>query len=144
MAFVLDCSVTLSWLLPDERGAATDALVDELQRTTAVAPASWPYEVANALLVAQRRARISDDDLNRVRRALTALPIKVEAVASQHVLYAVSDLGRRLDVTSYDAAYVELAARRRLPLATTATQGLRRAQGRGLAVASIEIWVRSM
>ena len=85
-----------------------------------------------------------DDDLNRVRRALTALPIKVEAVANQHVLYAVSDLGRRLDVASYDAAYVELAARRRLPLATTATQGLRRAQGRGLAVASIEIWVRSM
>jgi len=118
MAFVLDCSVTLSWLLPDERGAATDALVDELQRTTAVAPAIWPYEVANALLVAQRRARIGDADLIRVRRALTSLPIKVEAVASQHVLYAVSDLGRRLDVTSYDAAYVELAARRRLPLAT--------------------------
>ena len=122
MAFVLDCSVTLSWLLPDDRGAATDALVDELQRTTAVAPASWPYEVANALLVAQRRARISDDDLNRVRRALTALPIKVEAVANQHVLYAVSDFGRRLDVTSYDAAYVELAARRRLPLATLDTR----------------------
>jgi predicted nucleic acid-binding protein len=118
MAFVLDCSVTLAWLLPDERGAATDALVDELQRTTAVAPAIWPYEVANALLVAQRRARIGDNDLTRVRRALGALPIEVEAVASDHILSAVSDLGRRLDVTSYDAAYVELAARRRLPLAT--------------------------
>jgi predicted nucleic acid-binding protein len=118
MAFVLDCSVTLSWLLPDERGAATDALIDELERTTAVAPAIWPYEVANALLVAQRRARIGDDDLLRVRRALAALPIEVEAVASDHVLSAVSDLGRRLEITSYDAAYVELAARRRLPLAT--------------------------
>jgi predicted nucleic acid-binding protein len=118
MPFVLDCSVTLSWLLPDERGAATDALVDELERTTAVAPAIWPYEVANALLVAQRRVRISDDDLIRVRRALAALPIEVEAVARDHVLSAVSDLGRRLDITSYDAAYVELAARRRLPLAT--------------------------
>jgi predicted nucleic acid-binding protein len=118
MAFVLDCSVTLSWLLPDERGAATDALADELERTTAVAPAIWPYEVANALLVAQRRARIGNDDLIRVRRALAALPIEVEAVTSHHVLSAVSDLGRRLDITSYDAAYVELAARRRLPLAT--------------------------
>jgi len=118
MAFVLDCSVTLSWLLPDERGAATDALVDALERTTAVAPAIWPYEVANALLVAQRRARIGDDDLLRVRRALAALPIEVEAVARDHVLSAVSDLGRRFDITSYDAAYVELAARRRLPLAT--------------------------
>lgn len=118
MAFVLDCSVTLSWLLPDERDAATDALVDELERTTAVAPAIWPYEVANALLVAQHRARIGYDELVRMRRALAALPIEVEAVASDHVLSAVSDLGRRLEITSYDAAYVELAARRRLPLAT--------------------------
>ena len=118
MAFVLDCSVTLSWLLPDERGTATDALVDKLERTTAVAPAIWPYEVANALLVAQRRARIGDDDLLRVRRALAALPIEVEAVARDHVLSVVSELGRHLEITSYDAAYVELAARRRLPLAT--------------------------
>ena len=48
MAFVLDCSVTLSWLLPDERGAATDALVDELERTTAVVPAIWPYRPASS------------------------------------------------------------------------------------------------
>ena len=118
MAFVLDCSVTLSWLLPDERGGATDALADELERTMAVVPAIWPYEVANALLVAQRRARIGDDDLIRMRRALAALPIEVDPVTSDHVLSEVSDLGRRLEITSYDAAYVELAARRRLPLAT--------------------------
>jgi predicted nucleic acid-binding protein len=118
MAFVLDCSVTLSWLLPDERGAATDKLFDALERTTAVAPAIWPYEVANALLVAQRRARIGDDDLLRVRRALAVLPIEVETVASDHVLNAVSEVGRQLDITCYDAAYVELATRRRLPLAT--------------------------
>jgi len=118
MPFVLDRSVTLSWLLPDERDAATDALIGELERTSAVAPAIWPYEVANALLVAQRRARIDDDDLIRVRGALAALPIEVEAVAGNHVLSAVSDLGRRLGITSYDAAYVELAARRHLPLAT--------------------------
>jgi predicted nucleic acid-binding protein len=118
MAFVLDCSVTLSWLLPDERDAATDTLLEELERTTAVAPAIWPYEVANALLVAQSRARIDNDDLIRMRGALAALPIEVEAVAGNHVLSAVSDLGRRLDITSYDAAYVELAGRRRLPLAT--------------------------
>ncbi|MDQ2962009.1 MAG: type II toxin-antitoxin system VapC family toxin [Pseudomonadota bacterium] len=118
MAFVLDCSVTLAWLLPDESGGATDTLADELERTSAVAPAIWPYEVANALLVAQRRARIGNDDLVRVRRALAALPIEVEPVTSGHILSAVFDLGRRLDITSYDAAYVELAARRRLPLAT--------------------------
>ncbi len=118
MAFVLDCSVTLSWLLPDEGSAATDALADMLQRTTATAPAIWPCEVANALLAAQRRARIGHHELVRVRRALAALRIEIEAVASDHVLSTVSDLGQKLAITSYDAAYVELAARRRLPLAT--------------------------
>jgi predicted nucleic acid-binding protein len=118
MAFVLDCSVTLSWLLPDERRDATDGLADELERTTALAPAIWPYEVANALLVAQRRARISEGDISRVRRALASLPIEIEAVAIDNVLSAVSDLARKLAITSYDAAYLELAARRRLPLAT--------------------------
>lgn len=118
MTFVLDCSVTLAWLLPYENSAAADALAGELARTTAVVPAIWTYEVANALLVAQRRARIGDNELIRMQRALAALPIEVEAVAKDHVLSAVADLGRRLGITSYDAAYIELAARRKLPLAT--------------------------
>jgi|SRR4029453_1381202 predicted nucleic acid-binding protein len=118
MAFVLDCSVTLSWLLPGEHGRETDALADELERTTAVVPAIWPYEVANALLVARRRARIANADSIRVRRALAALPIEVETMPADHILSAVSDLAGQLDITSYDAAYVELAIRRRLPLAT--------------------------
>jgi predicted nucleic acid-binding protein len=118
MSFVLDCSVTLAWLLPDEDGAAVDALAEELEQTTAVVPAIWPYEVVNALHVAQRRARIGDDDLMRVLSAMAALPIEIEAVAKDHVFSAVAHLGRRLGITSYDAAYVELAARRRLPLAT--------------------------
>jgi predicted nucleic acid-binding protein len=134
MAFVLDCSVALAWLLPDERAGATDALADELERTTAVVPAIWPYEVANALLVAQRRARIGNDDLARVRRAIAALPIEVEAVTGDHVMSVVHDLGRRLDITSYDAAYVELAARRRMPLATLDVR-LRRA----CATAGVEV-----
>jgi predicted nucleic acid-binding protein len=108
----------LSWLLPDERSAATDALAEQLVRTTAVAPAIWPYEVANALLVAHRRARIANNELIHMLRALAALPIEVEAVARDHILSAVSELGRKLDITSYDAAYVELAARLHLPLAT--------------------------
>ncbi len=89
-----------------------------MPRSRRPSPAIWPYEVANALLIAQRRVRIADSDLARVRRALAVLPIEVEAVASGHILSAISDLARRLDITSYDAAYVELAVRRQLPLAT--------------------------
>ena len=62
-------------------------------------------------MLEDRRHIIGNDDPIRVRRALAALPIEVEAVTSDHVLSAVSDLGRRLDITSYDSAYVELAAR---------------------------------
>lgn len=126
MAFVLDCSVTLTWLLPDERADTTDALADTLEHTWAVVPAIWPYEVANALLVAQRRARIGESDLTRMRQALALLPIEVETVASGQVWTDVSALGQRLSLTIYDAAYLELAARRRLPLATLDAQ-LRRA-----------------
>jgi predicted nucleic acid-binding protein len=118
MSFVLDCSVTLAWLLPDEDGAAVDTLAEELARTNAVVPAIWPYEVVNALQVAQRRARIGDDDLARMWSALAALPIEIEAVAKDRVFSAVAHLGGRLAITTFDAAYVELAARRKLPLAT--------------------------
>jgi len=58
MAFVLDSSVALAWLLPDEDTEALDALADRLEQEPAHVPATWPLEVGNALLMAQRRARI--------------------------------------------------------------------------------------
>jgi predicted nucleic acid-binding protein len=118
MAFVLDSSVTLAWLLPDEHQDDVDVLADSLVDTTAVVPAIWAYEVGNALRVARRRARITDADLNRLRRVLTLLPIEIEPVASDVVLGSVADLADKQDLTTYDAAYVELALRRGLPLAT--------------------------
>ena len=118
MAFVLDSSVTLAWLLPDERSAALDVLGDALRETNAIVPAIWPYEIGNALRTAQKRARIAAADLLQLRGALAALPIDVEPVETHRVLDVVGDLARDLDITVYDAAYVELARRRALPLAT--------------------------
>ena len=123
MAFVLDSSVALAWLLPDESNARTDALADRLEQEDAQVPAIWPLEVGNALLMAQRRNRITEVDFKRCIAALSALPIEVDTTA---VLAAVLSIAQRSGLTSYDAAYIELAQRRDLPLATL-DDALRRA-----------------
>ncbi|MEP6657016.1 MAG: type II toxin-antitoxin system VapC family toxin [Betaproteobacteria bacterium] len=123
---MLDCSVALAWLLPGERTAALDVLGDSLLETSAVVPAIWPYEVSNALRMAERRGRVAETDIADLVRALAALPIEVEPVAAEHVLTTVIELAHTLDLTTYDAAYIELARRRAMPLATL-DERLRRA-----------------
>ena len=118
MAFVLDSSVALSWLLPDESETGSDAVADRLETEAAVAPAIWPLEVGNALLVARRRDRLTDKDIDRLLAVLNALPVEVETGTAAGTLPAVMDLARTLGLTSYDAAYLELARRRAIPLAT--------------------------
>src|SRR5258706_5045274 len=115
MSFVLDSSVALSWLLPDEANERTDALADALEQANAYVPAIWSLEVGNALLMAQRRKRVSDSEFKRCVAALSALPIEVDVAAK---LPGVLSIAQRLNLTSYDAAYLELAQRRGLPLAT--------------------------
>jgi len=118
MPFVLDSSVALAWLLPDEGSDAVDRLADRLEQDTASVPAIWALEVGNALLVAQRRGRIKDDELARLIAALDSFPIEVDSEAAQSGLLPIVDLAKRLGLTTYDAAYVELAQRRALALAT--------------------------
>jgi predicted nucleic acid-binding protein len=115
MSFVLDSSVALAWLLQDESNEQVDALADRLESENAHVPAIWPLEVGNALMTALRRKRISEADLDRCISALSALPIEVDQPA---VLAGVLSIARRSGLTSYDAAYLELAQRRSLPLAT--------------------------
>lgn len=118
MAFVLDSSVALAWLLPDEASPAADALADRLTQHSALVPAIWPLEVGNALLMAQRRSRIKDDDVLRLAATVSALPIEVDQDPTAQALVAVLKVAKQLGLTSYDAAYIELAQRRSLPLAT--------------------------
>ena len=118
MDFVLDSSVALAWLLPDETNADTDALADRLEQATARVPAIWSLEVGNALIMARRRRRITDAELDRCVAALSALPIEVDHPAGAEGLAGVIRIAGRLGLTTYDAAYVELAQRRGLPLAT--------------------------
>jgi len=118
MPFVLDSSVTLAWLLPDEGSAAVEQLADRLEQDSASVPSIWALEVGNALLVAQRRGRIKDDELARMIAALDGLPIEVDQEAARPALLTIVAVAKKLGLTTYDAAYVELAHRQGVPLAT--------------------------
>ena len=115
MAFVLDSSVALAWLLQDEANKRTDTLADRLEQENAHVPSIWSLEVGNALMNALRRKRISDGDFDNCISALSALPIEVDTSAD---IADVLLIARRFSLTSYDAAYLELAQRRGFPLAT--------------------------
>lgn len=118
MPFVLDNSVAVAWGFEDEDSAYADRTLGLLDANTAVAPAVWPLEVANAILMGERRGRLSAADTARFLELLGGLPIAVEDAALTGALGAVLDVGRTYGLTSYDASYLELAMRRGLPLAT--------------------------
>jgi predicted nucleic acid-binding protein len=116
--FVVDASVALAWCFADEASPAADAALGRLEREDAIAPAIWPLEVANGLRTAERRGRLDLVEVPRIRELLLSLPVQVEPVALTEALGEITVVARRLELTAYDAAYVQLAARRGLPLAT--------------------------
>jgi predicted nucleic acid-binding protein len=118
MAFVLDCSVALAWVLPDEDNDAADLLADRLERESVYVPSIWPLEVSNALLGAQRRGRITESELIRLAGEMAALPVEVAPDTGAAAFGDVLQLARKLGLTTYDAAYLELARRRSVALAT--------------------------
>lgn len=118
MPFVLDCSMTMAWVFPDEASESTDALRESLLRDNAVVPVLWPIEVGNVLLVATRRGRIAEDDWPRIRVALEALPIDVDHQSCHRVLATVLPVASEYALSVYDAMYLELAIRLGQPLAT--------------------------
>ena len=109
MVFVLDCSVTLPWFLEDERTEFTDSLLFSVKTTEYWVPAIWCLEFPNALLVAERRKRI---DRGRRLEALDQVARLLVRVDNEPiVMKAVSGIAERHDLSTYDAAYLELAVR---------------------------------
>jgi len=135
---VLDASVTLAWCFPDESTAYTEAVLDSLAGgAEAVAPAIWPFEVANALLVAERRKRITVAQVTSVLQRIANLPITVDPVQTDHVFRQILLLARQEQLTEYDAAYLELALRAGLPLATLDDRLRRAARNTGIPLVGI-------
>jgi predicted nucleic acid-binding protein len=116
--FVIDASVTLAWCFADEASVEADAVLGRLERETALAPAHWPLEVANALRTAERRGRLVATDLPRLRALLAALPVEIASVELTTAIGGVFEAARTYDLATYDAAYLDLAAARAIPLAT--------------------------
>jgi predicted nucleic acid-binding protein len=135
---VLDASVALAWCFPDESSPAAEKLLDFLaDGAKAVVPAIWPFEVANALLTAERRKRLSMAQVTAALRNLTLLPIAIDPAQVDFVFGDVVAVARQGQLTEYDAAYLELAVREMLPLATLDDQ-LRRA-ARRVGISLVEI-----
>jgi predicted nucleic acid-binding protein len=114
--FVIDASVTMAWCFADEATAATESVLDQFSDDEAVVPASWPLEIANVMLVAERRGRLSEAQASRFLDLLQQLPIDVDDVPTD--LAGLVDAGRRHELSSYDASYLVLAERLGAPLAT--------------------------
>ncbi|MBU6428084.1 MAG: type II toxin-antitoxin system VapC family toxin [Cyanobacteria bacterium REEB65] len=118
MAVVLDASVALAWCFADAESPAAFKILEDVQAEGAIVPAIWPLEVANALLTAQRRGRLDPVTLPALADELGALPILVESRSPREILTNVCPPASEYRLSAYDAAYLDLARRKCLPLAT--------------------------
>lgn len=132
--FALDASVALAWCFSDERSTYANSVLRSLATGRAVVPPLWPYEMANALLSAERRRRSTSDNTLVWLGFLQQLPITVDEKPVSRSSNSLLGLAREHDVSAYDAAYLELAFRLGLPLATLDRRLQKAARSAGIAL----------
>ena len=115
MPFVVDASVAASWLLPDEGHPVAAMAYDRLTNDTALVPSLWWFEMRNLFIVNERRGRLDSNKTDKALSLLRALPIQLDSHPDE---LSLMRLARRHRLTAYDAAYLELALRENLALAT--------------------------
>ncbi len=131
---VLDASLALQWFLEDESGREYGlSVLASLSSKRAAVPILWFYEVGNGLLMAHRRKRITFDQIDGFLTRLKALPIDAAQQAPSEIL-ELPAIAQKHSLTNYDAAYIALALRLRLPLATTDTDLRKAAVAAGVAM----------
>lgn len=121
MSLVLDNSVAMLWLLPQSNPAGmalADKVLTQLQNDGAMAPSLWTLEAANVIAKCQRLGKITQAQASAFVALLEGLGIEIDASTSQRALHDTLDLARQFRLSAYDAAYLELALREQLPLAT--------------------------
>lgn len=130
---VLDASVTMAWFFPDEATGFTEALLDSLGTRQVWVPALWVAECANVLQSAARRGRLLPGRRVEIAQELAELPVTVDAELPSVV--PLDRLAATHSLSAYNATYLELAQRRKLPLATLDRSLRLAAQAAGVALA---------
>jgi predicted nucleic acid-binding protein len=132
MAYVLDASIAGAWLFEDERSAFTEQLFDRLEREQAAVPRVWWFEVRNFAVMNERRKRVTPTQTE-------LFLLKMENLSIVRDDFVVSDdllrLAREHRLTVYDAAYLELAKRLDVELATLDQRLVNAARAEGVRVA---------
>lgn len=139
MSFVFDSSVAMLWLLPRSNPAGLNLaqqVLDRLQGTRAQVPSFWHLEAANVMAKSLRLDKITQAQASTFMALLEALDIRTDGETSLRALHDTLDLARRYSLSAYDAAYLELALRKGLPLATLDAQLGAAAQQAGVPVLS--------
>ena len=120
MLFVLDCSVAINWCLEDENNIYAEAIYEIIIRQNqALVPTFFWLEISNVLWVAERRNRNTREKTDQVIKLLQSLPILIDAKPITESINDTLNLAREYNLAAYDAAYLELAIREGLLLATT-------------------------
>lgn len=108
----------MAWCFEDEADEYADSVLDLLADSETVVPSIWALEVANVLLVAERKKRLTKADSSRFVKLLRELPITIDQETPDRALSEILPVGRQLGLSAYDAAYLELAMREGIALAT--------------------------
>lgn len=126
----------MTWCFADESDPRARIVLERLNEWEAIVPAIWPLEIANTLLVAERRKRIDSACVARFLTILRALPISVENPTALNIIDDIMALGREHGLSAYDAVYIELAMREGIPIASLDTKLLDVAQKVGVDIFS--------
>lgn len=132
MAFVVENSVVCGWFIGNQSTDYTEVVASRLQDEQAHAPALWQLEFANVLRSACKRGALDAQGAHEVIEQIAALPIMVDRDTAGPA--AILSLALRYDLTSYDAAYLELALRLQLPIATQDAALMEAARAAGVGV----------
>jgi predicted nucleic acid-binding protein len=133
--FILDNSVSAAWCFNDESNDYTEAVFQSVAKDGgAVAPALWPIELANALVVAERKRRITTQQREAFLKHLAGLEIEIQPLTTDQVFHKGIALATTHRLSVYDATYLGIALEQRLPLATQDGELIRAANEVGVAL----------
>lgn len=117
-ALVIDASATAPLILDDEAGDVIAEVIEAIAGGSCIAPGNWPWEMANIIWKTLRAKRVKEAEVDPIRKALATFAVTIDRDSTQAALDRTLDLAIVHNLTAYDAAYLELAIRRKAGLAS--------------------------